>query len=138
MSKGALRYSSLGCMPDSMRAAVERQHGQLPPATPREPKARAGKYNAKPTHSGGIRFDSKREARYFERLNLLQQSGEVSHFHRQVIFDLEGGVVYRCDFQVIFADGRVEYHDAKGFETKEFRIKRRMVRARYGVEIVTV
>lgn len=137
----SLRYASEGCMPPPVRAAYARQHGAAvaPPGAPtREQRPRRGKYNASPTHVHGIRFDSKREARYFERLTLLVAAGEVKRFHRQVIFDLEGGIVYRCDFQVIYPDDRVEYHDAKGVETKDFRLKMRMVRARYGIEVKLV
>jgi hypothetical protein len=126
-------------MPPAVRAAYDRQYGAAAAQpTPREKPARPSKYGAKATVSGGIRFDSKREARTFERLVLLKQAGEVRSFHRQVIFDLPGGVIYRLDFLVFFTDGRVGYWDAKGVQTKEFRIKRRLVRAECGVEIELV
>lgn len=133
----ALRFANLDAMPPHMRAMVERQQARPSMAAPRETKRRS-KFGARPTHVDGIRFDSKREARYYAQLKLRQAAGEVVRFHRQVPLDLEGGVVYRCDFLVFYADGRVQYEDAKGVETKEFRMKRRMVRARYALEIIIV
>lgn len=134
---GRLRWPSTAAMPDGMRKLVETQH-PTPAPTGKPTKPRNGKYNAEPVYIDSIRFDSKREGRYYEALKLRQAAGEIRHFHRQVLFDLEGGVIYRCDFQVIHADNTVEYVDAKGVETKEFKMKMRMVRARYGIEVTLV
>lgn len=140
MSKHVLRFPSVDALPPAMRAAYDRQHGAAPPrpATPREATPKRTKYGATPAHVDGIRFDSKREARVYEQLKRMRDAGEVARFHRQVVFDLPGGVTYKLDFLVVFSDGRIENWDAKGVETKEFRIKRRLVRATYGVEIRTV
>ena len=126
-------------MPAAMREAYARQHGNAQAiASPREPKPKRGKYGAERVVVDGIRFDSKREARAYERLLLMKLAGEVRSFNRQVIYDLPGGVIYKLDFLVFFADGRIGYWDAKGVETKEFRIKRKLVRAEHGVEIELV
>lgn len=140
MGKGsALRFASVDVLPPTLRAAYEAQYGVAAPrAAAREPTAKRSKYGATAVHVDGIRFDSKREARVYERLKRLRELGEVDRFHRQVVFDLPGGVIYRLDFLVIFADGRIGHWDAKGVETKEFKIKRRLVRATYGVEIESV
>ena len=99
------------------------------------PKARRGKYDAKPVHIDDIRFASTAEGKRYCELRTLKACGEVTRFHRQVIFDLPGGTRYICDFQIFWADGRVTYEDVKGFETSEFKLKRKQVRALYGVEI---
>lgn len=140
MAKGsALRFSSEAAMPPAMQQLLARQRGQSQAVpSPREKAPRPSKYGAKPMVSNGIRFDSKREARTYERLLLMKQAGEVRSFNRQVIYDLPGGVIYKLDFLVFFADGRVAHWDAKGVETKEFRIKRKLVRAEHGVEIELV
>jgi hypothetical protein len=130
-----LRFASLDVLPPNLRAQAQRQLG-MPSA--REPKTKRSKYGAKRVNCDGILFDSKREARYYEGLKARVAAGEIKRFHRQVSFDLEGGVIYRCDFLVIHNDDRIEYVDAKGVRTKEFNMKRRMVRARHGVEIVLV
>lgn len=93
------------------------------------------KFNAKPTEAYGIRFDSKHEAAVYHELMLAQKAGEVVMVLRQVPFHLPGGVTYRCDFQIFWKDGTVEFRDAKGYETPEFKAKKKMVEALYPVEI---
>lgn len=135
MSKGrALRFRDEA----EMRAALQFR-GALPaPAAPPADQAKRSKYGAIPTVVDGIRFDSKLEARYYEQLKLRQAAGEVSFWLRQVPFHLPGGVIYRVDFQVHLANGRVEWIDCKGVETKEFRIKIKQVHACYPVRVVIV
>lgn len=100
-------------------------------------QARARKYGNEITTVDGIRFDSKREARYYEQLKLRKAAGEVSHWLRQVPMHLPCGTRYVLDFLVFFTDpGRSpEYVDVKGRETKEFRIKKRGVEHHYPVRI---
>jgi hypothetical protein len=135
----ALRVGNVELLPPAYRDQARAKLG-VPTAREPEtkPKAKRSKYGATRVNVDGILFDSKREARRYERLKLLLAAGEIKRFHRQPIFDLEGGVIYRADFLVVHNDDRVVYEDAKGVATKEYRMKRRMVRARYGVEIVEV
>lgn len=127
---GAARYASIDLMPQHLRQQVLAKIGTAP-------VKKRSKYGAEPVLVDAIRFDSKREAAYYAKLKLRQLAGEIERFHRQVVFDLGGGIQYRCDFQVISTDG-VEYIDVKGVKTKEFNLKRKLVRARYGVEIILV
>ncbi len=97
------------------------------------------KYNAKPTTTHGIRFASKREARYYDDLLLRQREGEVLVFLRQVPFHLPGNVRYVCDFLEFHTDGTVHFVDTKGFITQSFKAKRRMVEDLYApIEIEVV
>jgi hypothetical protein len=132
----ALRVASIDLLPARYRDSAMRQLGMRS----REPETakRTSKYGAKRMTVDGIGFDSKRESRRYLTLKDMQANGEIKRFHRQVKFDLEGGVIYICDFQVFHLDDTVVYEDSKGVRTKEFNMKRRMVRARYGVEIVLV
>lgn len=102
------------------------------------PKKRSGKYNAKKVVIDGIKFDSKKEGNYYEELKLRKAAGEVEYFLLQVPFHLPGGVVYKCDFQEFLPDGSVRYVDTKGFETAEFKIKKKQVEALYPVIIEIV
>jgi hypothetical protein len=103
---------------------------------------RRTKFNAQACFEDGLRFDSKKEAAYYKRLKVLKKathdSDRVDFFLRQVPFDLPGGIKYRVDFQVFYCDGRIEFVDVKGFETKEFKMKKRMVENLYPVEIIIV
>lgn len=93
------------------------------------------KYSAKKTVVDGITFDSKKEAKYYCDLKILKQKGEVLMFLRQVPFHLPGGVIYRLDFLVFWADGRVQFVDVKGFKTRDYIIKKKLVESIYDVMI---
>lgn len=93
------------------------------------------KFHAKPTELDGIKFPSKLEARCYAELTVLQRSGEVLFFLRQVPFHLPGGVKFVLDFLIFWADGRVECRDSKGMATPTYILKRKQVEALYPVTI---
>jgi hypothetical protein len=93
------------------------------------------KFLAKPCDCDGIKFASKLEAGYYQRLKRLKESGEVLFFLMQVPFILPGNIRYRCDFQIFWADGRVSFVDTKAFETAVSMNKIKQVEALYGVDI---
>ena len=130
----ALRYGSSAAMPSGMRGLYERQHAYRPPAEASAP-ARGSKYGAQPTVVDGIRFDSKAEARYYQRLQALVASGAVRYFLRQVSIYLPGKTRYVVDFLEFWADGRVRYVDVKGVQTAMFKTKKRQVEALYPIQI---
>ncbi len=97
------------------------------------------KYNAVRTEHDGIKFDSKKEARYYLQLKLRVRAGDVLFFLRQTTFHLPGGVTYRVDFQEFWTDGTVHFIDVKGIQTESFKAKKRMVEQLYApVEIEIV
>ena len=109
-----------------------RRMGAVAQATP----AKASKYRSTRVKVDGIGFHSKKEAARFSQLLLQVKAGNVVRFHRQVVFDLPGPSQYRCDFLIFFADDRVVYEDVKGFKTAEYVLKKKMVKALYGVDIL--
>ena len=99
------------------------------------------KYNAKDVEINDIKFSSKKEGRYYSDLLIRKKSGEVLFWHRQPIFDLPGGIKYKADFQVFLKNGDIEYIDVKGFRTKEYIIKKKIVEsiyAEFGIKIIEV
>ena len=96
------------------------------------------KFGAKPCKSDGIRFPSRLEKAYYDKLKILQQTGEVLFFLRQPCFDLLGGVKYYADFAVYLADGTVEFIDTKGVDTPIGIAKRKMVEELYPIQIKIV
>ena len=96
------------------------------------------KFNAKPTELDGIKFASKKEAKYYQDLKLRQAAGEVLFFLRQVPFHLPGNVRYVCDFQEFLADGQVKFVDVKGYKTDMYKLKVKQVKAVFGVTIEEV
>lgn len=98
-------------------------------------KKKKNKYNAEKTTVDSITFDSKLEAKRYEELKLLQKCNKIKYFHRQVPFDLPGGIMYKADFQIFWSDGTVTYEDSKGVKTKEFIMKKKQVEAIYRIKI---
>jgi len=96
------------------------------------------KFHAKPTERDGIRFDSKKEARYYDQLVLAKKSGELLFFLRQVPIHLPGNTKYVVDFVLFWADQNVEFVDVKGMQTETFKLKKKQVEALYPFEIKIV
>lgn len=104
-------------------------------------------YNQKITVDG-ITFDSRKEYRRYRELCLMERAGEIDTLERQVKFALiptqkkNGKVVERaCSYVADFVyneNGEQVVEDAKGVRTKEYKIKRKMMRWLYGIEIKEV
>lgn len=109
---------------------------------------RRSKYGAQKTEYDGIVFDSKREAMRWRELALLQRAGEIADLRRQVKFILvpaqvdengkiaERAVSYVADF--VYSDmrsGETVVEDAKGMHTREYIIKRKLMRYVHGIRI---
>ena len=107
-----------------------------------KPKQR--KYRNQPVTVDGHRFDSKREAAYYGELRTREKQGEVSAVEMQVPFALLGPdgallTTYRADF--CFWDhiqDRFRVIDVKGVVTKEFRIKKRLMKSLKGIDVEVV
>jgi len=93
------------------------------------------KFKAKPTETDGIKFSSKKEAKRYNTLKILQAKEEVLFFLRQVPFHLPGNTKYVCDFLVFWADGSVTVEDVKGFKTPMYILKKKQVEDMYPVTI---
>lgn len=94
------------------------------------------KFHAQPTEVDGIRFQSKKEARYYGQLLLAKKAGELLFVLRQVPFHLPGGVRYVCDFAEFWKNGEVRFVDVKGFKTAQYVSKKKMLEALYPVTII--
>lgn len=119
------------------------------------------KYRNHKVYSDGMMFDSKREAKRYHELLMLQKSGMIKDLQRQVPFLLipdqreqdtvgrRGGVykgrvierkvTYISDFCYIDCDsGKMVVEDAKGFRTPEYRLKKKMMLYFHGIRIKEV
>lgn len=107
-------------------------------------RVKRNKYNAQKTVVDGITFDSKAEAEYYCALKLLKKAGEVKSIELQPEFELLPGeegkrpVKYIADFRVTYSDGKVEIIDVKGVRTDVYKLKKRLVEHKYGIEIKEV
>lgn len=103
---------------------------------------RVSKYRAIRTEVDGIKFASKKEASYYQQLMLLQKAGQIRALVLQKSWPLKVNdeliCVYRSDFDFDeLRNGQwVEVTaDAKGFKTPEYKIKKKLMKAIYGIEI---
>lgn len=106
------------------------------------------KYKNRKTLLDGILFDSAREAKRYSELKLLEKAKVIRDLKLQVPFELipaqSGGLrkelptKYFADFQYFDNENKkVVTEDAKGVRTKEYIIKRKLMKM-LGHEIVEV
>lgn len=103
-------------------------------------KPRSKWHNVRTTVNG-ITFASKREADRYAELKLELLAGEIDDLELQKPFSLEVNGMHICDYIADFVykrDGLQIVEDAKGKATDVFRIKRALMRAVLGIEIVEV
>lgn len=105
------------------------------------------KYNNKKITVDGQIFDSKKEANRYKELRLLEKAGAIKDLRMQVKFTLipaqrdeaTGKVIEReCSYKADFVyeeEGETVVEDVKGFRTKEYVIKRKLMLWRYGIRI---
>mgnify|MGYP003303535827 CR=1 FL=1 len=116
------------------------------------------KYHSKKVTVGGEVFDSRKEYRRFCELSLLLRAGAITDLQRQVEFELiptqrepdtvgvRGGVKrgkvieQKCSYVADFVyhnaeDGKMVVEDTKGFKTKDYIIKRKLMLWVHGIQI---
>ncbi|OXM83984.1 DUF1064 domain-containing protein [Paenibacillus rigui] len=81
----------------------------------------------------GIKFDSKSEGQYYQKLKRMEQRGEIKSIQPQPTFVLQDKpkIKYSADFLVEYIDGRTAIYDVKGVETTAFRLKVRLFKAKF-------
>ena len=92
------------------------------------------------------RYDSKKEAARARELRFLQMDGQIRNLQEQVKFELipsqreNGKVVERaCSYVADFVyerNGQQVVEDTKGFRTKDYIIKRKLMLHVHGIRIV--
>ena len=103
------------------------------------------KYGSRKTTVDGVTFDSKKEAKRYQELRILEKAGEITDLRQQVKFELipaqridgkvaERRVEYIADF-VYTQDGQTVVEDTKGFKTKDYIIKRKLMLWVHGIRI---
>jgi len=101
---------------------------------------RNNKYNNKKPLVDGIRFDSKKEAKFYKDLKLKMAAGEIKEFELQPKFILlekekdrvtGRGIKYIADFKITYSDGSVEVVDVKGHKTQVYKLKKKLLLAKY-------
>lgn len=94
------------------------------------------KFHAKKVIYNGITFDSQKEFIRYQELKLLEKSGIIKNLERQKKFELipktktERACYYKADF--VYDEGNKKIvEDTKGFKTKDYIIKRKLMKWLY-------
>lgn len=107
---------------------------------------RANKYGARKTVVDGITFDSKREAKRWAELLLLERAGKIANLERQVRYLLAPSVHiagekrrrsalwFTADF-VYVEGGATVVEDSKGFPDTAFRIRQHLMKSVRGIDV---
>lgn len=103
------------------------------------------KYGSQKITVDGIEFDSRKEAHRYSELRLMERGGLIQNLQRQVKFELipsqryDGKVVERpCNYVADFVyqeNGQTIVEDTKGFRTKDYIIKRKLMLYLCGIRI---
>ena len=76
----------------------------------------------------GVSYDSTGEANYAALLDLRIKAGEILRVERQPKVELHiNGVLWRSwriDFKVFITEEKYEFHEFKGVETSDYKMKR--------------
>ena len=99
------------------------------------------------------KYDSKKEKYRADLLKLLEKQGEISNLKEQVKFELipsqyevingkkrclEKSCSYIADFTYCDVNGNFIVEDTKGFKTKDYIIKRKLMLSVHGIRIKEV
>lgn len=114
-------------------------------------------HNRKVKTPDGIVHDSRKEAVRWNELKLLEEAGEITSLKRQMEFLLippqyedvptgkrkkrkivERACIYRADFVYHDKNGEIVVEDTKGFKTRDYIIKRKLMLYVYGIRIKEV
>ena len=101
------------------------------------------KYRNKPVTVDGHRFASKAEAKRYGELKLLEKAGEITRLTLQARYRLTVNGVKICDYIADFAylsgpKNTLTVEDVKGVRTAVYRIKKKLMKAIYGIDIVEI
>lgn len=110
--------------------------GRIREVPPTESKR--SKYGNIKTEYNGLTYPSKKQAKRAQELDLMKRAGKIIAWFPEVTFPLSEDVSYRADAVIINLDLSLTIEDAKGMRTKEYRIKKKLFKTRYGQEIVEV
>ena len=117
------------------------------------------KFHSKKITVDGITFDSKKEYLRYCELALLEKAGQIQNLELQKVYELipaqyetferygkngnrlkdgsrciEKACVYKADF-VYTENGKTVVEDTKGFKTKDYIIKRKLMLLIHGIRL---
>ncbi len=101
---------------------------------------RTNKYRNKRTVVDNITFDSAKEATRYKELRILERAGAIKNLTLQpkypiIVNDIQI-CTYIADFTYQTRMGETLVEDCKGVKTPVYRLKRKLMKAVYGIDIL--
>lgn len=100
------------------------------------------KYHNKRVTVDGLTFDSVKEASRYQELRLLERAGKITGLNRQLRIEIIPKTkLYRACYYVadfVYFDkrtGKTVYEDTKGMRTEVYKLKRKLLYWRHGIEV---
>ena len=89
----------------------------------------------------GIVFDSTLEMRHYLQLKRMEAAGGIDDLRRQVVYHLYVKGIHVCRYLADFtyldlSSGKQVVADAKGVRTELYILKKKMMAAEYGIDIL--
>lgn len=111
--------------------------------------SKRSKFNSQKKEVDGIIFDSTKEANFYLKLKILEKAGVITQIKLQPKFKYQityfsknsecyKSGFYKADFQVTYKNGNIEIIDVKGFKTKEFKRKKKIIENLYDIKIIII
>ncbi len=97
-----------------------------------------GKFNNRISIYDGHKFMSNKELERYKVLKLLEKSKEIKNLELQVKYVFEQNKVKICSYIADFRyikNGVKIVEDVKGYKTAMYRLKKKMMKAFYGIDI---
>lgn len=104
------------------------------------PFFKRNKFRAIKTEVDGIIFDSKKEAKTYSELKLLERGKAIKDIRLQVPYEIQINGIKICKYVADFVyldskTGKTIVHDAKGMKTPVYNIKKKLMKAVLGIDI---
>tara|TARA_Y100000310_G_scaffold185589_1_gene185688 strand:+ start:512 stop:823 length:312 start_codon:yes stop_codon:yes gene_type:complete len=99
------------------------------------------KYHATPTTVDGHRFASKREAKRYGELKLMVRTNEIEGLRLQPPYEIKINGMKVCKYIADFTytdrtTGEAIVEDVKGVRTPLYNLKRKLMKAVHGIEVL--
>ena len=96
--------------------------------------------NVRTPNGDGTFSDSKKEARIDGEYQILLRCGQLRSVERKKRFPIViAGIKicdYECDWVITDTAGNVSVVDAKGLKTRVYRLKKKLMKAIHGIDII--
>lgn len=109
------------------------------PAPRKSGRGRVSKYGNIRTEAAGMKFDSRREAMRWMVLRLEERAGEIRDLKRQIVYPIVVNGLHICDYRADFVyvkRGELVVEDSKGFTTREYKLKAKLMLAVHGLTVL--